>query len=174
MRFWRSGPPSGGTRNGARSPVPLRADAIVVLGCSPRPNGRLRRRVALGALLYKSGVAPLMLLSGGTARAEAEAMREMALAAGVPEAALLLEPSSRNTAENALYTAQMLHARGLRRIVLVSDPEHLFRASLLFRLVGFDVVGLAGAPSKPTLRSRLLEAAALPRSVVRVVLRRQR
>ena len=144
-----------------------------MLGCSPRPNARLRRRVATGALLYKSGVAPLILLSGGTAGNEAEAMRGLALAAGVPDAALLLEPSSRNTAENALYTARLLQARGLRRIVLVSDPEHLFRASLLFRLVGLDVVGRAGASSAPTLGSRLLEAAALPRSVVRVLLRRR-
>ena len=158
------------------------ADAIVVLGCKLRadgsPGGRLRRRVALGVRLYEAGAAPFVVMAGGgTPRAEAEAMRETAIAAGVPEAALLLELCSRNTAENALYTARVLHRRGLRRIVLVSDRSHLFRASLLFRLAGLRVIGRAGAPARsPTeaLVSGVCDAVALPHSILRVLRARRR
>ena len=113
------------------------------------------------------------MAGGGTAPGtEAHAMREQAIAAGVPEAALLLEPWSANTAENALFAARVLHRQGLRRIVLVSDRAHLFRAGVLFRLAGFTVVGRAGVAAR-SLREAfalgLREAAALPLSVLRVV-----
>jgi len=130
-----------------------RADAIVVLGCQlfsgGRPSERLRRRVALGVALYREGTAPLILMSGGGAGAitEAAVMRDLAREAGVPETALLLESESRNTFENAAYTARLLHGIGRRRIVLVSDRAHLPRASRMFRRAGLDVVGVAGVPA---------------------------
>jgi uncharacterized SAM-binding protein YcdF (DUF218 family) len=83
------------------------ADAIVVLGCrvddAGRPSERMRRRMALAVELYRDGAAPLIVLSGGGLGpvAEAAAMRDLALAAGIPAAALLLEPDSRDTLANA-------------------------------------------------------------------------
>jgi uncharacterized SAM-binding protein YcdF (DUF218 family) len=153
------------------------ADAIVVLGCRLAPDGRpserLRRRVARGIELYRARRAPLLLLSGGGSGpvAEADIMRELALAAGVPAAALMLEPGSRNTVENALNTARLLRSRGISRIVLVSDQIHLPRAALLFRLAGLDVVGRAGIPTRSSGRAvaaAFYELGALPRSLVRL------
>src|SRR3954452_11419455 len=101
------------------------AYAIVVLGCQlvsgGRPSERLRRRVALGVGLYREGAAPLLVMSGGGAGAATEAavMRDLAREAGVPDMAVLLETESRNTFENAAYTARLLHAIGKPRIVLV-------------------------------------------------------
>jgi uncharacterized SAM-binding protein YcdF (DUF218 family) len=151
-----------------------------VLGCKLRPDGtasrQLRRRVALGVELYRAGRAPLLLLSGGGAPvAESEVMAELARAAGVPATALLCEDRSRNTAENAVRSARLLRARGLRRIVLVSQRAHLFRAGMLFRLAGLDIVEAAGVPATSTgkaLVAALYEAVALPRSVFRVLRRR--
>src|SRR5271169_4467345 len=112
------------------------ADAVVVLGC--RPSARLMRRVDCGIRLLQGGVAPLLLLSGGGDGPvpEAKIMRRMALARGVPEAALLVEPGSRDTVENARETARLLRSRGARSVVLVSDRVHLPRAALLFCLTG--------------------------------------
>ena len=121
------------------------ADAIVVLGCrfdaEAGPSDRLRRRVARAIELYRAGMAPLLLFSGGGSGpvAEAEFMRDLALAAGVPETALLCEFASRNTVENARNTARLLQRRGASRIVLVSDRAHLPRAALLFRRAGIEV-----------------------------------
>lgn len=137
------------------------------------PSERLRRRVALAIDLYRRGAAPLLVLSGGGAGpiAEAETMRDLALAAGVAESALLCEPHSRNTVENAVNTARLLRERGIRRMILVSDRTHLPRAALLFRLAGLEVVGRAGVPTHSRARTVLAacyEMGALPRSLVRL------
>ena len=129
--------------------------------------------------LFEAGAAPLLLLSGGGRHAapEAEAMRALALAAGIPEAAILVEPRSRDTLGNARECALLLRARGLRRVMLVSDRAHLPRAALLFRLAGLDVVARAGAPPASRLRGvggRLREAAAFPKSLLRALALRRR
>jgi uncharacterized SAM-binding protein YcdF (DUF218 family) len=101
----------------------------------------------------------------------------MALACGVPEAALLIEPTSRNTFENARETARLLREHGRLSILLVSDRAHLPRAALLFCLAGLRIAGWAGV--RPG--SRLLEVcaaayefAALPGSIARALLLRKR
>ncbi len=131
----------------------------------------MRRRVELGVELTKAGVAPLLVLSGGNpvdGVAEAVAMRDLALAAEVPEAALLCETRSRNTAQNALNTAALLREHGVTRIVLVTHRTHLFRARLVFRLAGLTVSGTAGIPARSwvgAVAATVCELVALPRSV---------
>jgi len=152
------------------------ADAIVVLGCRLFPGGvaseRLRRRVTLGIGLYRKGVAPSLVMSGGGtgAVAEASVMRDLAREAGVPETALLLEARSRNTFENAANTARLLRDAGKSRVVLVTDRVHLPRAARLFRGAGLDVVGAAGVPASSARRAiagALYEAASLMRGLLR-------
>jgi len=152
------------------------AEAIVVLGCriddAGRPSERLRRRMALAVALYRDGVAPLLVLSGGGAGpvAEAEAMRDLALAAGVPAAALLFEPDSQDTLANAVNCARLLKSAGKSRIVLVTDRLHLLRAAWLFRRAGLEVVATAGLPSRSVataLAATFYEITSLPRSLFR-------
>ena len=152
------------------------ADAIVVLGCQlvggGRPSERLRRRVALGVGVYREGAAPLLIMSGGGAGAATEAavMRDLAREAGVPETAVLLETESRNTFENAAYTARVLGGMGKTRIVLVSDRMHLPRAARLFRRAGMEVVDVAGVPASSMRRAFgavLYEAASHMRGLFR-------
>src|SRR5205807_122805 len=100
----------------------------------------------------------------------AEAMRELALAAGVPPSAILVEAASANTAENAFASAALLRRRGARRVALVSHQLHLPRARLLFRLAGLEVVGAAGvaAPSPgAAIAAAIYEIAALPLALLR-------
>jgi uncharacterized SAM-binding protein YcdF (DUF218 family) len=155
-----------------------RSEAIVVLGCRVTRRGdpslALRRRVELGLALYRQGAAPVLLLSGGGAGPvpEAEAMRALARDAGVPDEALVVEPGSHDTLENAFNAARLLRAIP---VVLVSDATHLLRARLLFRLAGLAVAGTAGVPARSRragLAARLRELAALPWSLARALLRR--
>lgn len=148
------------------------ADAIVVLGCPP--SARLKRRIERGISLFHQGAAPVLLLSGGGRGCEPEAliMRRAALAAGVPENALMIEANSRNTLENARETAALLRERGWRRVLLVSDRTHLPRAALLFRLAGVEVAGRSGVRSRSSLTelaTALREAMAWPRSLMRAL-----
>jgi uncharacterized SAM-binding protein YcdF (DUF218 family) len=117
----------------------------------------------------------MLLLSGGGKGPvpEAEIMRQMALARGVPEAALLIEPGSRDTVENARETARLLRPRGLYVIFLVSDRAHLLRAALLFRFAGLRIAGCAGVPAPSILweiDAVVRECIALPRSLARTLL----
>ena len=116
----------------------------------------------------------MLLLSGGGAGpvSEAEIMRRLALSRGVPEAALLVEPGSRDTVGNARGSARLLIACGGRSVWLVSDRAHLPRATLLFRLAGLRVAGCA-APRPPSISweigRALRECLALPRRIARAI-----
>lgn len=145
-----------------------------MLGCGGVP--RMTRRLDLGISLYLAGAAPLLLLSGGGAGSvpEAELMRRMALSRGVPDTAILIEPNSRDTVENAREAARLLRVRGGGKVVLVSDRCHLPRAALLFRLAGLRVAGWAGVPSPSIsweIGAAIRECLALPRSLARVLRR---
>jgi uncharacterized SAM-binding protein YcdF (DUF218 family) len=155
-----------------RSRALPKADAIVVLGCTP--SARLRRRIERGVRLYEEGAAPVLLLSGGGSGPvpEAEIMRRIVLARGVAETALLIEPNSRDTLGNARKAAQLLRAHALRSVVLVSDRAHLPRAALLFRLAGVEIAGRCGVRSPSLLQeigATIREIAALPWSLVRAL-----
>ena len=58
---------------------------------------------------------------------------------GVPDSAMLLETHSRNTRENARYSAQLLDARKMHHILLVTSAVHMDRAMGQFLGLGLDV-----------------------------------
>jgi uncharacterized SAM-binding protein YcdF (DUF218 family) len=62
----------------------------------------------------------------------AELMKREAIRMGVPAAAILVEPRSASTEENAEFTAVLMKERGLRTAILVTSPYHQRRASVLF------------------------------------------
>jgi uncharacterized SAM-binding protein YcdF (DUF218 family) len=131
------------------------ADAVVVLGAAVRPDGTpsepLLRRIRHGITLYQAGAAPRLILCGGDVQgggiSEAAAMRSVALAAGVPVDAILMDERSTSTFENAAETAALLRMHGLRTVLVVSESFHLRRARMLFRLHGVAVAGVSAAPS---------------------------
>lgn len=100
-------------------------------------------------------------------------MRRAAHARGVPQTALLVEPASRNTFENAREAARLLRSRGLHSVVLVTDRAHLPRAALLFRIAGLRVAGWAGVPPPSMyweIGASVHEFVALPWSLARALL----
>lgn len=68
----------------------------------------LQQTAAQAARLYHDGYAPLIIASGGIetadGRTEAVVMHEHMRALGVPDHAILMEPQSRHTQENVLYS----------------------------------------------------------------------
>lgn len=122
------------------------AGAIVVLGARVREDGSpsptLRARAAQGAALYKRGLAPIIVFSGGIgvyAPSEASVAAKVAQSNGVPAENCVLEENSHSTRENARFTAQLLRARGISEVIVVSDPYHLRRARWLFEHEGLTV-----------------------------------
>jgi uncharacterized SAM-binding protein YcdF (DUF218 family) len=99
-----------------------------------------------GILLQKQGLAPVILFlgyarPGGPKEAEVRAV--LARHLGVPEDAILVETQARTTREEAALAWARLHPGGTVRILLVTDPQHLVRATRLFAQVGFSVIPAA-------------------------------
>jgi len=118
----------------------VRADAIVVLGGDTLPMGdwaRTRTRAGKGLALWRTGRAPLMLVSGSD---QAKQLAEGYAVSGVPAERLLVEGASDNTRENARDSATILRSHGARSILLVTSSIHMRRASGAFRQQGIDVV----------------------------------
>jgi uncharacterized SAM-binding protein YcdF (DUF218 family) len=145
------------------------ADAIVVLGGgSPGPDGVLSRhsfyRASYGIALYRRGLAPLLVLSGGLPQdtpPEGELLAELARRLGVPADAIVADSSTRTTREEAVRMKELLQPRGIRRILLVTNAQHLGRAKPLFERHGFDVLPAPatdedGRPTEPGSRLDLL------------------
>ncbi len=131
---------------GRRDAPMANADAIVVLGCALRaddaPGPSLAARTQHAVALWQAKRAPILLFSGRDATfqpSQAQAAAHLAHRLGVPRGAMLTEDASRDTWQNAAFSAEILKRHGWHRIVLVSDPSHLWRASQHFRHFGIEV-----------------------------------
>ena len=140
------------------------SDALVVLGARVDPDGNpsptLRARVVHAVALYRQGLAPKLVFSGGVGDfgdSEARVSQRLAISLGVPETACLLEEASHSTAQNAAFTASLLRAHELHTVIVVTDPYHLPRALRLFALEGVPASGspVLDAPRHRELTSRL-------------------
>ena len=125
--------------------APRKADAIVVfaggVGESGEAGGGYQERVKQAVDLYRGGYAPRMIFSSGFVFAfqEAEVMKSLAMANGVPASAITLETQAVNTRDNVVQSEQILHERGWRSILLVSSPYHMRRALLTWRRAAPDI-----------------------------------
>ncbi len=133
-----------------------KADAIVLLGGGTDPaeppwpmvqvNGA-GERVIYAAYLFKQGKAPIILASGGNVdfigsqpSTPASDMESLLVFMGVPEQAIWLQDKSQNTYEDALYCAQMLKAKNIERVILVTSAIHMPRSVALFQTQGIQVI----------------------------------
>ena len=131
------------------------ADAIVVLGGAtksafpPRPAVDLSEegdRVLYGAQLYREGKAPLVIASGGRVDwrgggpSESGDMAEVLETLGVPTSAILQDPSSLNTYQNAVNVRQIMKERGIQRVLLVTSAMHMPRSLLIFQRQGIEAI----------------------------------
>ncbi|HHO50824.1 MAG TPA: YdcF family protein [Deltaproteobacteria bacterium] len=131
------------------------SDVVIVLGAAVsggQPSPVFAARLDHGVELWKRGIAPALILTGGIGDgdtlAESEVGRSYVLAQGVPATQVQIETWSRTTHENLIGAQQLMQAQGWSSAVLVSDPLHLYRASRVARGLGID------ATTSPTPGSR--------------------
>jgi uncharacterized SAM-binding protein YcdF (DUF218 family) len=135
------------------------ADVIVVLAGGLQYGDRLTeasmRRTVTGIRLYRARLAPVLLFSGGATEAggptEAAVMAALARGLGVPDSDILLETASTNTWTEAVEVTRILKPRGLRRLLLVTDPFHMRRSRAVFERAGdFEVLPAPADPWETT------------------------
>ena len=118
-------------------------DAIVVLGAAQydgRPSPQLAARLDQVVELWPQDLAPLVIVTGGNQPGdrftEAEASANYLIDRGVPENAILLEDAGSTTYESLEDVAEILEARGLDSVLIVTDPYHALRSRLIAQEVG--------------------------------------
>ncbi len=119
----------------------------IVFGAGLRRNGTptsiLYDRVATAAELYRQGKVEKLLLSGDNRFAdynEPGAMRQAALALGVPDAAIVLDYAGRRTYDTC-YRAKEIF--GVTRALLVTQNFHLPRALMICEGLGLEAAGVS-------------------------------
>jgi uncharacterized SAM-binding protein YcdF (DUF218 family) len=131
----------------ARQDDARKSQAIIVLGAAQyngEPSPVFKARLDHAADLYKEGIAPMIVVTGGKLPGdeftEAGAGADYLHTLRIPDEAILRETTSRNSWESLRASARFLRRRGITRVVLVSDPFHSLRIRLIAEEIGFDAV----------------------------------
>jgi len=96
----------------------------------------LARRYPSARIIYTGGSNSML----GRPSSEAEQARSLLVAMGVDGARIALETRSRNTDENARFTAAMVHPQPDQSWFIVTSAFHMPRAMGLFRKAGFTAI----------------------------------
>lgn len=138
----------------ARHDGAKKSDAIIVLGAAQfdgRPSKVLQARLDHAIDLYRRGIAPTIVVTGGKQPGdrftEADASANYLHQNGVPESAILRETNGKSSWQSLAAAATFLKERDKTHVVLVSDPYHSARID--------DIAGAVGlhAVSSPTRTS---------------------
>src|SRR5215207_4525666 len=120
-------------------------DAIVVMGAAQydgEPSPQLAARLDHVAALWPQTRAGLVVVTGGKRPGdrftEAEASAAYLERHGVPASAIVLEDQGRSSFESLQGVADLLRGRGLRSVLIVTDPYHALRSRLIAGEVGLD------------------------------------
>jgi len=120
-------------------------DAIVVMGAAQydgTPSPVLKARLDHTLALYQRGLAPLVVVTGG--KLPADRFTEAATASrylrdrGVPAEAILRDDQGRTSWQELQAVAAVLKGRGLKRVLVVSDPYHQRRVIGMARELGLS------------------------------------
>jgi uncharacterized SAM-binding protein YcdF (DUF218 family) len=99
-------------------------------------------RLWQAVVLFRQGKIKKILISGGSRdgkKPEAESVRNILLAMGIPDSAILAEPTSRNTHENAMNTAKLINAaQPGASCLLVTSALHMPRSLACYRKAGLN------------------------------------
>ncbi len=119
-------------------PVNEPMDAIVVLAGG-------RGRIEEGVRLYRKGGGRWLLLVGVDPVVKKGDLYKYNQSGGGAEH-VVLEKVSRNTLENAIYAKEIIVARKITSIVLITSRYHMKRAELLFRSILPDGIRIVPHP----------------------------
>ena len=120
------------------------ADCIMVLGCGVKggePSPMLKDRLDTAIELYKSGVAPKILMSGDHGKEfynEVGVMKLYAMKNGVPSNDVFMDHAGFSTYES-LYRAKEVF--GCNNLIAVTQMYHLYRTVFLGKSLGLNVKG---------------------------------
>lgn len=123
------------------------ADCILVLGAGVRedgsPSNMLEDRLLTGIDIYENGLCKTLLMSGDHGHSdydEVNCMKSYAAAAGVPTEDIFMDHAGFSTYES-MYRARDVF--GAKKVVIVTQEYHLYRALYVAKSLGLDAVGVS-------------------------------
>ena len=145
------------------------ADVAVVFGAQVHndgaPSTSLRDRMTTAEQLYKRRLVRRLIVSGGVGESgynEALVMRDMAVAAGVPAKAVIIDSDGVNTDATVRHSIAFLDGRDWDRVLAVSQGYHLPRIKLAYQRAGWDVLTVPAVKSLPIPQTPRLVAREIP------------
>lgn len=141
-------------REAHQEPKP-KADYVIILGAhvfGERMSANLKYRVQVAGEYLKENPNTKAILSGGQGNgediSEAEAMRRYLVQEGISEDRLLLDDTSVNTEQNIANSAKLIGSKE-KRVVVVSNDFHIYRAKRIARKQGYRYVEGLGSKTHP-------------------------
>lgn len=130
------------------------ASAIVVLGAAEyagKPSPVLQARLDHAFELFKKDFAPVIITTGGVHKgekfSEGEVGKKYLEQKGIPAGQIIAENNSLTTKQNLMRVFEISKERDFSKFIIVSDPFHMYRATLIAKDLGLDAV------SSPTRKS---------------------
>lgn len=127
--------------------LPEEVDCILVLGCGVYSDGSptpmLADRLTRGTELYQAGWAKKVLMSGDNRSQyynELATMHRVAKEKGIPNQDIVLDYAGLSTYDS-MYRARDIF--GVKKVVIVTQEYHLYRAIYLARALGLEAWGVA-------------------------------
>ena len=121
-------------------------DCIIVLGCLVKDNGNpsdmLADRLERGIDLYKNGAAPKIIMSGDHGKTdydEVNAMKQIAIDAGIPSSDVFMDHAGFSTYESIYRAKEIFEAN---KIIIVTQEYHLYRALYIAEKLGIEAYGV--------------------------------
>ena len=132
------------------------ADAIIVFGAAEydgRPSPVYKARLDHANDLFRQGLAPLVITTGGAAADpkfnEGQVGHDYLMRRGIPESALIAETTASDTAESAERVAVIMRENHMHTCLAVSDAYHVFRIRKMLEHEGLQVYLAPRADSRP-------------------------
>ena len=124
----------------------LDADCILVLGSSVYGNTlapTVENRVLTGLALYEGGASDRLLMSGDHGKKdydEVNSMKQYCVDKGVEPNVIFLDHAGFSTYDS-MYRARDIF--GVRKVIIVTQGYHLYRAVYIARALGLEAYGVA-------------------------------
>lgn len=122
-------------------------DCVLVLGAGVWegnvPSPMLKDRLDKSIEISKAGIEDTLLMSGdhGTVDYdEVNVMKAYAISKGLPSSDIFMDHAGFSTYES-LYRAKQVF--GVKKLIIVSQKQHLYRALYIARALGLDAIGVA-------------------------------
>jgi uncharacterized SAM-binding protein YcdF (DUF218 family) len=145
-----------GIVHAAAQDQPHPADAIVVFGAaeySGHPSPVFRARLDHGYNLFRQGLAPIVITTGGAAAdpsfSEGGVGHDYLMGRGIPDTSLIAETQGTDTAQSAERVGVIMHTNHMRSCVAVSDAYHMFRIRKLLQHENVQVYTAPRPDSRP-------------------------